>query len=294
MVSGAVGRTSSAWLIGAAPWFFAGCGGGSALMHPAQTLPVDSVSVGAGVSGQFGSSAVNDAIDRGRSAAGQSLDVPAAAHSYAEGVLTEALLAPGASPWVSARVGLPENTEAGLTYTGRSLRLDGRYALELSEQWTLSLGLGAMGLLLTPERSRPRFDPTTDTQTNARAEFEPSAKGWGADLPVLLGYRLWEGFGDVWLGPRLGFEHLTGNLRLERGDPASLRIDVAGTRLWAGLVAGFSLGIPPLWLRFELSSTYQRLSGTLKPAEANSGLDFDTLEASGWTFSPSGAIVGKF
>src|SRR6185436_4073178 len=99
MARGAVGRTSSAWLIGAGPWFFAGCGGGSALMHTAQTLPVDSVSVGAGVSGQFGSSAVNDAIDRGRSAAGQSLDVPAAAHSYAQGVLTEALLAPGASPW---------------------------------------------------------------------------------------------------------------------------------------------------------------------------------------------------
>jgi hypothetical protein len=294
MASGAVGRAALAWLIGAAPWFFAGCGGSAALLHPAQTLPVDSVNVGAGVSGQFGSSTVNDTIDRGRSAAGQSLATPATASAYARGVLTEALIAPGASPWVSARVGLPENTEAGLTYTGRSLRLDGRYALEVGEQWTLSLGLGATGLLLTPDRSAPRFDPNTESPVNPQAEFEPSAKGWGADLPVLLGYRMLEGFGDVWFGPRLGFEHLTGNLRLERADPASLRLDAAGTRLWAGLVAGFSLGIPPLWLRFELSSTYHRLSGTLKPSEANTGLDFDALEASGWTFAPSGAIVGKF
>jgi hypothetical protein len=204
------------------------------------------------------------------------------------------LVAPGASPWVSARVGLPENTEAGLTYTGRSLRLDGRYALPLGEQWAMSLGLGASGVLLTPERSTPGSESTAGAPSNPEAEFEPSAKGWGADLPVLFGYRLLNGFGDVWFGPRLGFEHLSGDLRLERSDPASLRIDVAGTRLWAGLLAGFSLGIPPLWLRFELTSTYQRLSGTLTPAAPGSGLDFDALEASGWTFAPSGAIVGKF
>lgn len=294
MASGAVERGSSAGLSWAAALFLAGCGGGAALLHPAQTLPVDSVSLGGGVTGQFGSSAVNTAIDEGRSAARQALSVPETARTYAKGVLTEALVAQGASPWVSARVGLAENTEAGLTYTGRALRLDGRYALTFAEAWTLSLGLGATGLLLTPPRASPRFDPSTDTPGNSEAEFEPSAKGWGADLPVLLGYRLLEGFGDVWFGPRLGFEHLTGNLRLARSDPASLRIDAAGTRLWAGLVAGFSLGIPPLWLRFELSSTYQRLSGKLEASEADSGLDFGTLEASGWTFAPSGAIVGKF
>jgi hypothetical protein len=294
MASGAVERACSTWLSCTAPWFLAGCGGGAALLHPAETLPVDSVSVGAGVSGQFASSGVNTAISEGRSAARQSLATRQTAQAYAKGVLTEALVAPGASPWVSARVGVLEHTEAGLTYTGRSLRLDGRYALELAEQWTLSLGIGASGLLLTPDRASPRFDPVTDAPGNPEAEFEPSAKGWGADLPLLLGHRLLEGFGDIWLGPRLGFEHLTGNLRLERGDPASLRIDAAGNRLWAGLVAGFSLGIPPLWLRFELSTTYQRLTGTLTASAPDSGLDFDALEASGWTFAPSGAIVGKF
>jgi len=284
-------RAAACYIIAGASF---ACGGGAALLHPAQTLPVDTVSVGAGVSGQFASSDVQDTIDRGRSAAGQPLTDPATANAYAAGVLAEVLVAPGASPWVGARVGLPSNTEAGLTYTGRSLRLDGRYALELDDAWTLSLGLAASGLLLTPERSPPGFDPGQPTPSDSHAEFDPTARGWGADLPVLIGYRMLEGFGDLWLGPRLGFEHLTGNLRLVSSDPASLRIDVRGTRLWGALVAGFSLGIPPLWLRFEVSAAYQRLSGTLKPAEPDSGIHFDALEASGWTFSPSGAIVGKF
>jgi hypothetical protein len=310
MASGAVERASTSAQRSADPgalerlkraavcYFFAGaslaCGGAAALLHPAQTLPVDTVSVGAGVSGQFASSDVQDTIDRGRSAAGQPLTDPATANAYASGVLAEVLLAPGASPWVGARVGLPSNTEAGLTYTGRSLRLDGRYALELDDAWTLSLGLGASGLLLTPERSPPSFDPAQPAPSNSQAEFDPTARGWGADLPVLIGYRMLEGFGDLWLGPRFGFEHLAGNLRLVSSDPGSLRIDIQGTRLWGALVAGFSLGIPPLWLRFELSAAYQRLSGTLKPAEPDSGVHFDGLEATGWTFSPSGAIVGKF
>jgi hypothetical protein len=263
-------------------------------LHPAQTLPVGGMTIGAGVSGHFGSGEINSLIDDGRSAAGNPLTTPEAANAYAKGLLTNALVAPGASPWVSARVGILENTEAGLTYTGRSLRLDGRYAFELDEQWTLSLGLGASGMVLTPERRPTQFDPMAEVPNNPEAEFEPSAKGWGADLPVLLGVKLLAGFGDVWFGPRLGFEHLTGSLRLERNDPASSLVDAEGSRLWAGLVAGFSLGIPPLSLRFELTSTYQRLSGTLTPATTNSSLDFDALEASGWTFAPSGAIVGKF
>jgi hypothetical protein len=271
-----------------------GCGGGAALLHPAQPLPVETVSVGAGVSGQFGSARVSAGIDRGRSAAGRSLTAAENANVYARGVLLDLLLSPGASPWVAARVGLPEDIEAGLTYTGRSLRLDGRSALQLGEQWTLSLGLGATGLLLTPERSAPRFDPNSEVPLNPQAEFEPSAKGWGADLPILLGYSLLEGFGDVWLGPRLGFERASGDLRLERSDPASPRVDLSGSRLWAGLIAGFSLGIPPVWLRFELCATYHRVSGRLEPAAADTGLDFGALEATGWTFAPSGAIIGKF
>jgi len=279
------------WCLTAACAF--GCAGGAPLLHPAQPLPVDVVSVGAGVSGEFASTEINDTIDRGRSAAGQPLSDPANANAYAQGVLTEALVAPGMAPWVAARVGLPSNTEAGLTYTGRSLRLDGRFAFAVAEQWMMSVGLGVSGVLLTPERDATELDQG-GANTNPDAEFELTGKGWGADLPVLIGYQVLDGIADVWLGPRFGFETLDGDLRLRRGDPTSPLLDASGTGLWASFLAGFSLGIPPLWLRFELATTYHRLSGSVVAAEPESDLQFDKLEAGGWTLMPSGAIVGKF
>jgi hypothetical protein len=114
-------------------------------------------------------------------------------------------------------------------------------------------------------------------------------------VPLVFGYRLLEGFGDLWFGPRLGFEHLNGSLDLDQQAPGSGRLDLSGNHFWGGLLAGFSLGIPPLWLRFELATAYHHLSGDLTPrGGAASALDFEGIEASGWTFSPSGAIVGKF
>ncbi|HEU4581503.1 MAG TPA: hypothetical protein VFS67_24765 [Polyangiaceae bacterium] len=305
MSSGAVARAWLTRLWGAVPWclVFAagvsagllGCGGGAALLHPAHTLPVDTVSVGAGVSGQFASGAIEDTIDDGRAAASQPLGDPASAQAYAEGVLARALIAPGASPWVSARAGLAANYEAGLTYTGRSLRLDGRHAWELSDDWALSFGLGVSGILLRPERSDPGPMSAAGAPSSSQAEFEPSARGFGADVPLVFGYRLLEGFGDLWFGPRLGFEHLNGSLDLDQQAPGSGRLDLSGNHFWGGLLAGFSLGIPPLWLRFELATAYHHLSGDLTPrGGAASALDFEGIEASGWTFSPSGAIVGKF
>jgi hypothetical protein len=306
MSSGAVAR---AWLTrrwGAVSWCpilggpvavgagLLGCGGGAALLHPAHTLPVDTVSVGAGVSGQFGSSGLNTTIDDGRAAASQPLTNPASARAYAEGVLAQALIAPGASPWVSARAGLAGNNEAGLTYTGRSLRLDGRHAWDLSDDWALSLGLGASGTLLRPDRHSAGSMSPADTPNSSQAEFEPSARGFGADVPLLFGCRLLEGFGDIWFGPRLGFEHLNGSLEADQQAPSSAHFDLSGNHFWGGLVAGFSLGIPPLWLRFELATAYHHLSGDLTTGSTGSGVDFGDLEASGWTFSPSGAIVGKF
>ena len=300
MSSGTVARAWLTRLWGAVPGCpvalgasLLGCGGGAALLHPAQTLPVDTVSVGAGVSGQFGSSGLNSTIDNGRAAASEPLGDPATARAYAEGVLADALIAPGASPWVSARAGLAGDNEAGLTYTGRSLRLDGRHAWDLGDDWALSLGIGATGILLRPDRSPPGT-ASADTPNGSQAEFEPDAQGLGADVPVLFGYRLLEGFGDLWFGPRLGFEHLTGTLELDRQDPAAPHLDLSGNHFWGGLLAGFSLGIPPLWLRFELATVYHHVSGSLKPSGTAGGLDFDTLGASGWTFAPSGAIVGKF
>jgi hypothetical protein len=271
-----------------------GCGGGAPLLHPAQTLPPDTVSFGAGLSGQFASSRVEDTIDRGRSAAAGPLSDAETATAYAAGVLTHALIAPGISPWVSARVGLPVSFEAGLTYTGRSLRLDGRHAMPLSDGWALSLGLGASAVLLHPDSS-PLNDTGTDAQpTPSEAEFELDASGWGADLPILIGYQPLDGLIDVWFGARAGFEHVSGDLSSSVDDPVAERFDAEGNRLWAGTLAGFSLGIPPLWFRFELAGTFHHLTGRVTSPGADMPPAFGELDATGWSLSPSGAILGKF
>jgi hypothetical protein len=254
-------------------------------------LPSDSVSFGAGLSGQFASSGAETRIDRGRAAAAGPLADPATARAYAEGVLTDALLGPGISPWVSARVGLPRASEAGLTYTGRSLRLDGRHVLSLGSEWALSLGLGASAVLLHPDSSAPGETPEG---AGAPAEFGLDANGWGADIPLLVGYQPIDGFVDVWMGARAGFEHISGELRAQDDDPASPRFDASGNRLWASALAGVSLGVPPIWLRFELAGTFHRLSGKLTGPEGQPPLSFSELDAAAWSLAPSGAILGKF
>jgi hypothetical protein len=290
----AVPRIRSAGLGSAAGVLLAAaaCGGGAPLLHPAQPLPADTVSFGAGLSGQFVSSDAASRIDRGRAAAAGPLTDPATARAYAEGVLTDALLGPGISPWIAARVGLPRATEAGLTYTGRSLRLDGRHVLSLGSEWALSLGLGASAVLLHPDSSAPESSP--DAGAAAPAEFGLDANGWGGDIPVLVGYQPLDGFVDVWMGVRTGFEYISGELRAEDDDPATPRFDASGNRLWAAALAGVSLGVPPIWFRFELAGTFHRLSGKLRGPEGQPPLSFGELDASGWSLTPSGAILGKF
>jgi hypothetical protein len=268
------------------------CGGAAPLLHPAQPLPPDTVSFGAGVSGQFASNDVEAAIDEGRVAAGGPLQDPATAQAYATGVLLNALVAPGISPWVSARVGLPSSTEAGLTYTGRTVRVDGRYVIPCGAEWALSLGAGASAVLLDPDSTT--LDSTGGEPTGQEAEFGLDASGWGADIPILLGYQPLDGFVDVWMGARMGFEHISGDLQSQVDDSTSPTFDAEGNRLWAGLLAGFSLGIPPLWLRFELAGTYHHLWGEVTSGGVEPVPPFGEVSTGGWSLAPSGAILGKF
>lgn len=270
-----------------------GCGGGAPLLHPAQPLPADSVSFGVGLSGQFVSAGSSGRIDRGRAAAAGPLADPPTARAYTEGVLTDALLGPGISPWIAARVGLPHATEAGLTYTGRSLRLDGRHVLSLGTEWALSFGLGASAVLLHPDSSAPA-DAPSEPMSAGPAEFGLDANGWGGDLPILIGYQPIDGFVDVWMGARAGFESVSGELRARDDDPSSLRFEASGNRLWAGGMAGVSLGVPPIWLRLEVAGTFHRISGELSSPEGQPPLAFGELDSTGWSLAPSGAILGKF
>jgi hypothetical protein len=263
------------------------------MLHPAHALPIGTVSAGAGVSSQFASDHIDAVIDRGRSAAAQSLQDPVNAETYATGVLARALVGPGASPWVSARVGLQEDLEAGLTYVGRSVRLDGRYARPIHDAWALSLGLGATALLFSPDSSSLGSSPD-GTAAAPEAEFGLDARGWGADIPILLGYQSFGGFFEAWGGLRVGYETLSGELRANLRDADSPLMDASGSRIWAAGLAGFSLGVPPVWFRFELATTAHRLSGDVSSTNESAEPSVASVELTGWSFAPSGSLVGKF
>jgi hypothetical protein len=96
------------------------------------------------------------------------------------------------------------------------------------------------------------------------------------------------------MGARVGFERISGDLRSEVDDPAQPRFDAKGNRLWAGALAGVSLGVPPIWLRFELAGTFHRLTGSVTGPGAEPQPSFGTLDATGWSLAPSGALLGKF
>jgi hypothetical protein len=241
------------------------------------------VSAGAGVSGRFASSATERVIDRGRSAADANLADPVARETYALGLITEAVVAPGASPWLALRVGLPESTEAGMTYTGRSLRVDGRHALRL-DGWALSIGLGASAVLESIGSESPGgAEP-------AGAETDLSVGGWGIDLPVVVGYRSVGEFLDFWAGGRIGYDAVEGELSPGSGTPPWT---ATGDRLWASALGGFSVGVPPVWLHVEVDATFHRLSGELTGAERPAP-PLGRAEHSGWTLSPSAGLVGRF
>jgi hypothetical protein len=284
----ALARTSAALGLAAAA---GACGGAAPLLHPAHPLPPDTVSFGAGLSGQFASNAAEAIIDRGRAAAAGPFTDPATARAYAEGALTQALLGPGISPWISARVGLPYSLEAGLTYSGRALRLDGRHVIPWGDEWALSIGLGASALLLHPDSSG--LDEAPDGAPSSEAEFGLDASGWAGDIPVLVGYQFGN-FVELWFGARAGFEHISGELSSSAADPAAPRYEASGNRIWGGALTGFSLGIPPVWLRFELAGTYHHLSGNVTSPGSSPPPPFGDVSASAWTLAPSGAILGKF
>ena len=104
-----------------------GCGAGAPLLHPAHVLHAGDVSAGAGLSGEL-------VVSSGADPSGRLLQLAAAS---------------GVAPWVSGRVGLAGDNEAGLTYTGRNVRLDVRHAFAIGAA-ALSVGIG--GSLIIAER----------------------------------------------------------------------------------------------------------------------------------------------
>ncbi len=249
----------------------AGCGGGAPLLHPAHVLRPGVVSFGGGVSGQV----ALRPVPRTTAATTPGPVTPVGSAGSAEneaGLASELAVAPAVAPWVAGRFGIEGNNEAGLTYTGRALRLDARHAFDLGAT-TISIGLGA----------------------DALAARRPDAPGGGVygggfDVPLLLGWRSQSDVYCGWIGPRGGLEILRGHVLDSElgpigGADAATSLEAKLTHGHVGGVVGARVGFRHVHVAVEIDAAYHRVSATLGARSAT--LDQVTL-------TPSGAIVATF
>jgi hypothetical protein len=224
---------------GPSSWFFAllvaapllaGCGGGGPLLHPAHVLAPGAVSVGAGLSGQLALK-----------------PLPGQAASANDGPLQELGVAPGVAPWVSGRMGVADSNDFGLTYSGRSLRVDGRHAFVMGKA-AISLGLGASAIMAR----RP------GDGSDASGVF-----GGGADVPLLVGWHSSSDIYALWFGPRGGFEVIGGRLQLGQ-DTAAQVFDVHARHFYGMLVAGMRVGFRHVHVALEVDAAYHSVDGTFR------------------------------
>lgn len=270
-----------------------GCAAGAPLLHPAHVLRSGQVSMGAGLSANFAEGPARAAVARARAAtaATGAVSTPQQVQDFADGSLAYSLITTGLAPWVGARVGTGYDTEAGLTYTGRSVRIDGRYAIENASA-AVSFGAGASGVLSHPT---DHSGATVAGTNNEIPGLDASGiSGWGFDVPIIAGYRSEDDLVQVWGGARGGYEQLGGDftLRIDPDPTAVRRAPVSAHRWFAGGLVGVAVGIAPLWVAAELDVDYQSLEGSVAVDAApapprNAGLQ-------GVTLTPAGAVIAKF
>jgi hypothetical protein len=142
-------------------------------------------------------------------------------------------------------VGLPGSNEGGLTYSGRTFRVDARHAFALGKAGALSVGLGASGLV-------------------DAGPFGPTAGGFyggGADVPVLVGLRSTGGLYSFWFGPRGGFDILSAHSVLSGPPSMPTAYDVTGKHFYVGLTAGMRVGFRHVHLALEINAAYHHADG---------------------------------
>jgi hypothetical protein len=232
-----------------------GCGAGAPLLHPAHVLHAGDVSAGAGLSGELTLS---------------QLDVGKGSDPRDAGRLSQLAAAPDLAPWVSGRFGIAGNNEAGLTYTGRSLRVDVRHAFAIG---TAALSVGVGGSMIAAER--PGQDVAGST-----------VFGGGIDVPVLFGVHSKSDLYAFWIGPRGGFEALSGQIAVSPGQTDGTTLaDVKARHLFGGFVVGVRGGFRHVHVALELDGAYHRADGSI--LGASTGVGF-------FAIAPSGALIMSF
>jgi hypothetical protein len=218
---------------------------------------------------------------------------------YIEGAIALSLMPPGVSPWVGARAGVGATSDAGVTYTGRTVRVDARHAFE-GEETALSAGLGLSGVLTRPGSDAPEASGSPGGIGGTREGDIPGldsdgVTGFGFDIPVIVGYRSDVELVQVWGGLRGGWERLSGEFLL-RVDPDPTIVETApveASRWHAGALAGLAVGVRPVRVAVEVDVAYQRATGRIQLDDLE-GTTVRNAKLDGWTIAPTGAIIGEF
>lgn len=276
-------------LAGCAPLLGA-CGGGAPLLQTAHTLPADAIAFAAGTSGHFmlGDLADANADLDGASARPGGATSDAQRNRFAQGALARFAVAPGVAPFVAGRAGLGNHNEAGLTYTARSLRLDARHAFEWPKV-ALSVGAVAIGALPRAGDRPGEYVDASRSALGLRSAELVSPRGYGLELPVLFGYRSSADVVKLWTGLRAGFERDEFDITVVESPDTVVASNANATRLWAGGLVGFSVGLAPIEVRVELDAAYERASGDLLTGESK--LD---VSVEGVSLTPAMAISAEF
>ncbi len=272
-----------------------GCGGATPLLHPAHTLAPGKVSFGAGASGTFLAGSAKTSLDeaRGVTTSG-SVATDEEKQELTEGTIVSVLATPGVAPWVGARVGIAERTEAGAAYTGSWARVDVRHAIE-NRKFALSFGLA--GLLLLSHPSADNAEPS-GTSGQISGVDANGAYGFGFHVPVLVGYRSDAELVQAWGGLVGTFEQAYGPVVIADDtpdDPSDLEndgvdeADLNAHRFSGALVVGLAVGIEPIWVAVELTGRYFSLEGSLRNTDMHT-----RGELTGLSIEPAGAIIGRF
>jgi hypothetical protein len=258
------------------------CGGGMPLLHPAHTLPPGHASGTVGASGHFLLGGVEAAIESA-DAEGPAFEGDAGERT-AEGVAASVLGEPGVAPFLSARLGVTDDLEAGVAYSGRAVRLDGRYSRQ-EQHVALSGGLAVELVTAHPSDDPENGQPTSPTLTG----IDPSGvSGWAVSLPVIVGYRSDAELVQVWGGLRGRYEHASGEvlLAVEQYPTAEL----SAHAISAEAIVGLAVGLPPIWVAAEVSVGYLNIHGDLEPM----GGSANSASVDGVTVSPAGALIARF
>jgi hypothetical protein len=157
-----------------------------------------------------------------------------------------------------------------MAFTGRALRVDARHAFEMG---SLAFSLGAGGTYLWRDSE----------SSNASADFH-ARRGYGLDVPALVGWRSDAGVVSLWGGARGGLETMNG-WGSTNTPPIMLDGDIDLLRRYVGGVAGLTMGFRHVHVSLELDVLYQWVSGDFESS---------TIKVDGLTLSPAAGLIFTF